>query len=139
VAKRFFYVCAGLCLLVLSFQVGASTAIGQSAGVDAGGVTLGSVNSATIASGGLVWTRSFGAPLGPFPLPRPGHLVAIEGASGGSTNGVPTAQFSILYDNGDWYLGSFPGGWSFFGNVMSGGPTATLPSTWGNVKSTYRR
>ena len=100
-AKRFFYVCAGLCLLALSYHLGARNA-GAQAGATVVGFTQVGNNAYVMTSYGDVYYRndgSFGAPAGYMDLQGP----AVR-------------------------LGNF---W--------GGATPAVGSTWGQVKSTYRK
>src|SRR5438552_1866850 len=91
-AKKFFHVCAGILMLAMAYQFGAGTARGQGVGIDAAGVAHSeSSPSAAVIVNGALWVRAMnGATVGPFGLPKPGHVVAIEGSPGGSVGGVAT-------------------------------------------------
>ena len=62
-ARKFFYVCAGMFLLALSYHFGASTATAQSPGNPVV-ATFGSNAMVVTANGDVYWNRS-GQPIGP--------------------------------------------------------------------------
>jgi hypothetical protein len=127
-AKKFFYVCAGLLCLALSFQFGAQSAVGQSTPVIEA-VDCGSGTVSAIVNG--VWEQvdpTTGAIRQSAPVPVAGQVIAT-----GSSYGV------IVYENGDIYQwGGGPiAGWTRTGNLVSG-PTPAKAESFGSVKARYR-
>ena len=130
-ARQFFYVCAGMFLLVLSYQLGAATATAQ-LGPLLEGASIQAVQDNTFprASGCVnrIWRwmgESGGTPIEyPFPVPGTSRIVATD------PNGL------VLLENGDWYKG-VSGGWALIGNLAGGGPTHSLHESWGQLKSRY--
>lgn len=134
-AKRFFYVCAGLFLLLSSYQFGARSAQGQGgnrvvvgglAGFDTG--SGGQNEPIGVDQSGLI--RFMGLP--PLNPPRPGTITAIEGTPGGG------GRMLVLYDDGDVYLHD-AAAWTYRGNLLESGPTAGQSQSWGAVKDRYRK
>ena len=131
-ARKFFYVCAGMLMLALSYHLGASTSSAQGGAVIEGG-SIQTVQDNTFpratACVNRIWRwmgESGGAPIEyPFPVPGTSRIVATD------PNGL------VLLENGDWYKGS-SGGWTLIGNLAGGGPTQALRESWGQVKSRYR-
>jgi hypothetical protein len=130
-AKKFFYVCAGVLMLVLAYQLGASRAIaqaGSSQGFSVGqGVGIG-------ISGRTLYTRWAGgsAEDGPVPVPVPGTSPIVASAAGGWNS------FEVILENGDiWGWARGGSSWGYGGNVF-GGAVGTEASTWGAVKQRYR-
>jgi hypothetical protein len=132
VAKRFFYVCAGLLCLALAYHLGAMSATAQSGVLDASEV---SYSYGTIP--GVVVNRmmyeAHGNPPDPFtlsltasaPVPGTSPIVAMDAVGRG-----------VILANGDYYLWH-DGGWDLRGNMV-GLATAATRSTWGSVKARYR-
>lgn len=130
-ASRFFYVCAGLLCLAISFHLGQVTAHAQ-AGVTVEGASIEStqLNTFPRATGCvnriLYWIGENGAShqysLGPVP---------------GSQRIVATDPYgTVMLENGDW-LNWNGTDWVLIGNLV-GAPTATHTETWGSVKARYR-
>ena len=127
-ARAFFFVCAGLFLLALSYHLGARSA-GAQVSITAAGAALG-FNAAV---GRTVYTLSFGgSPVVRPPVPGTDAIVAVDGNGSGNT---------VLLANGDGYAfnpNSTPGGWILQGNIFSGGPTSAQRETFGSLKVKYR-
>jgi len=125
-ARAFFFVCAGLFLLVLSHHLGA-----RSAGAQAGAVIEG-VN----ASGGPITAVVNGVFEHVDPttgmigltaaIPVPGHV-------------IDTANSFLIYDNGDIYVlaDSHNGTWRRSGSIVAG-PVPARQESFGSVKVRYR-
>jgi hypothetical protein len=135
VAKRFFYVCAGLFLLVLSYEIGASRVGAQTPGGIQGAAIawVTGLPSAYRFSG--VEGRMFHAaePYGrrydpPEPIPGTASIIATD-----------PAGFEVMLEGGDVYQYTGNGlGWTFVGNLL-GGVTPTVRETFGGLKARYRR
>ncbi len=130
-AKKFFYVCAGLFLLALSYHLGASSATAQGGTVVEGaalqlvpGTPEGNRASACV-NRIWRWMRPGGVPQ-EFPVPVPGtsRIVATD------------AWQNVLLENGDWYLYS-GSGWVYQGSIAGGAPTPAQRATFGQVKARY--
>jgi hypothetical protein len=127
-AKAFFYVCAGLFLLALSYHLGARSARAQVGGsVEAAGVA----NGFNAVVGRTLYTMSFsGSPLARPPVPGSDPIVAADGNESGN---------QVLLASGDAYFfkpTGTPGGWVFQGNLF-GAPTPAERTTFGNLKARY--
>ena len=128
--KGFFYVCAGVLLLALSYHVGARSATAQSGvlieGASIESFQLNSFPRATACVNRFFhWMGENGA-LQTLPTPVPGtqRIVATD------------PYGTVMLENGDWL--KFDGNaWVLVGNLV-GGPTATRTETWGSVKAHYR-
>ena len=130
-AKRFFFVCAGLLCLALSFHLGQVTAQAQSGATIEGGnigfVQAGSFPRATGCVDRIFrWMGENGALHEDLPVPVPGTQRIIA-----------TDPFgTVLLENGDWYKWGADS-WVLIGN-LSGGPTPAQRKTWGAMKFRYR-
>lgn len=129
-AKRFFFVCAGVFLLALSFHLGQVTAQAQS-GLTVEGASIESFEltafpRATACVNRLwSWMGENGA-LHQNSVPVPGTLRIV------ATDPYGT----VMLENGDWL--KFDGSsWVLVGNLANG-PTPARGSTWGGVKARYR-
>lgn len=108
-AKRFFYLSAGILLLVVAYQLGASSVGAQSGGSFTGiSVDGNSCNTVAITSTGDVCARN-----------------TVPSSAG---NGTWAVLCSSTFDRG----------WQYMGNVLDG-PIATEPTTWGKVKDGFRK
>jgi hypothetical protein len=137
-AKKFFYVCAGLFFLALSFELGARSARAQGASGIAGGFFG---PDATISVGTTMYTVRLNTYTGtdgpPYSLllPRSGAVQDVRSVSGGGSIG----ETWVLYQDGDIYE-YLPGtGWQHIVNLLGATPTAAQSTSWGRVKSTYRK
>ena len=127
-ARTFFYVCAGLFLLALSYHLGARSATAQAGG---------SIQVAELAdyyrgSFAAVVDRTIyrlaggaGGPSPSVPIPGTSPVIAVNGPD-------PEAMLA----NGDCYVWS-QNEWVPVGNVL-GGPTPALRESFGSMKSRYR-
>ena len=135
-AKKFFYACAGLFLLGLSYHAGAGSVAAQTSGqVVAGG------DSWAFLSDGTVYRHAFVANgMGPWVLA--GHLAAPGGVVGVSTSGFYSggvAFVRVLMDDGAFWEFRESGESIFLNSIFGTTPTATVPQTWGQVKDRYRK
>lgn len=133
-AKTFFYVCAGVFLLALSYHLGARSVVAQTMGLDGANITQGTV---TAADG-----RTFRVMTGPTPGTLPDVIPGTARVI--STGTLPDQywQYGALLENGDFYRFAFsaPGGvsgWQYVGNLLSGATPAQRES-FGALKSRYR-
>jgi hypothetical protein len=131
-ARRFFYVCAGLLMLAIAYHLGATSATAQASAVIGGiGCSPGSltpnislvVNRVVYRGTGNQYAFQMLPPLPPIPGTSP--VVALDASCCG---------FALL-ENGDVWAGGGPT-WSYVGNVLSGATTAAQKS-WGQVKAKY--
>ena len=129
-AKRFFYVCAGILCLAFSLQLAHIAAQAQS-GVTVEGACIQSIQDntfprATGCVGRLFYWMGENGATHPVPVPVPGtrRIVATD------------PYQTVMLENGDWL--KFDGNsWVLIGNLV-GAPTATRAETWGGVKARYR-
>lgn len=109
-AKQFFYVCAGVLMLVIAYHLGAPRADAQSSG-DFTGISMTSNNvTLAIRSNGDIYARD--------------SQVACYG----------TGTFG-WFSNGN-ICGVDE--WTYVGNVL-GGPIQTEGASWGKLKDSYRK
>jgi len=129
-ARRFFFICAGLLCLAIAFQFGAVSGHAQT-GVAVEGASIESVQDNTFpratgcVSRFFYWIGDNGA-THQLPVPVPGRerIVATD------------PYETVLLENGDWL--KFDGmAWVLIGN-LTGGATATHSETWGRLKARYR-
>jgi len=143
-AKRFFYVCAGLLMLAAAYHLGATKAESQGTGTSAVGVaafwdpsTDRERLAVGTASGAVYWTDSSipGGETWTPAQPIPSSIVAFSGWGVGGWGLVAVAA------NGDVYRTADPvnGSWLLAGNIFSGGPVQIQRSTWGEVKERFSR
>jgi hypothetical protein len=131
-ARRFFYICAGMFLLALSYHLGAEVVVAQTSAVEGAGVDAGS--SGPIASGSV--SRYFcnlyadnSDALGsldvlPLPITGTSPVVATSAANG----------FVAVLEDGSVY--KWNGYWIIKGSLI-GAPVPTLHESWGQVKARY--
>jgi len=125
-ARKFFYVCAGMLMLALSYHLGASSATAQIGGpIECAGITSG---LATGVIGRYVYIMSRSEPvrlLASLPVPGTSRVIACE-------------TDMVVLENGEvWFWSPFSGGeWTLVGN-FPGGATPALHESWGQVKSRY--
>jgi hypothetical protein len=134
-ARKFFYVCAGVLMLVVAYQFGVTAAHGQAGGTvtDAEDPGLGSY---VVTSSGAVYLSGYTSYLAVAPhwslvgtIPESSPIVRITSAGDGIAH--------AFAENGNFYV-SPDGGktWSLHGNVF-GGATPALHESWGSLKSRY--
>ena len=140
IAKRFFFVCAGILCLALACQLGTRSA--AAVGVGPQGASFGysnGVKSLSFASGRAVYgyeTSQFGSDFTAVPAPG--------GAVPGSDEIIATLQYPggnddnylVMLANGDVYESTAGGSWQLLGNFPSS--VAVRSATWGAVKARYR-
>ena len=122
-ARRFFYVCAGMLLLVASFQFGASSALGQSNVVEAAEA---SPAPTVVMNRQVFWmVNGLGSPQLATPDPIPGSSSVLACSASGPT---------VILANGEcWQVRQ--GHWQLFGSF--GGATSGIKSSWSSVKARY--
>jgi|SRR6185503_7606158 len=134
-AKKFFYVCAGVLLLALSWHLGA-----QSAGAQTAGPITNAVFSTTLPQGILYvsdrvpWfaTAAFPCSGSPQAGPVPGSSPIVHLDFGRSY------YLLAVLENGDvFYTASAGGSWTLGGNLLCG-PVPTDIESWGALKQRYR-
>jgi len=136
-ARRFFYVCAGLFLLALSYQLGASTATAQAGNPSIVGVAwrLTDGHAYAAASDGSVyatpgycagWTRVGQLPAGETPTE------VLDGDVGGSMD--------VMCASGNVYTvtGAIPNISLVLCSSIYGSPSPAARATWGQLKARYR-
>ena len=138
-AKKFFYVCAGSCLLAIAYQLGAGKATAQSStqvygNIDVANVTY--ITGGTLYGVHLNYYTGIDGPPSSIPLPHPGTVVAATCTVSGSP-GVPNAF--VTYEDGIVWEYRPETGWVTVTSMTGETPTAVHGSTWGQVKSTYHR
>ena len=119
VAKKFFYVCAGLLMLAVAYHLGALNAGAQSSQfrvLHPDGV---------IETGGQVYA------LGELGWVVPSSLPPVPATSIVAGHGP-----YITVDGTAWRLDAYTGEWRSY--PLPGGPTPTRPSTFGSIKAKYR-
>ena len=124
-ARKFFYVCAGLLCLALAYHLGARSATGQTTAVIEGVSVSNDGLSAAVNGSYIKFDANTGAVYVSYPLPVTGHVLEASWST-------------VVYENGDVYVyqGS-PGAWVLKGNLARG-PTPAKAETWGSVKARYR-
>jgi hypothetical protein len=141
VAKRFFYVCAGLLCLALAYHLGARSAAAFGSGIS--GPEISSENNQIyvalsanrFVSGflrDLSGYVSLPAPNGP--VPGTDDILATHLLPGGDSG-----TYVVLLANGDIYEAAVGPGqpdWALIGNLIDGTPAER--ATWGSVKARYR-
>jgi hypothetical protein len=125
-ARRFFYIAAGVLLLALSYHLGAGTASGQ------GFVVRPLWLSNVFANGSVYYLESGNLPLGwkllsgaDLPPVPPASLVSFS-----SSNGI------AITDAGEGWA-RLGGEWQSLG-FIPGAPTPALHQSWGQVKARYQ-
>lgn len=133
-AKRFFYVCAGLFLFALSYHLGAKSATAQAQGR----ILPASGSGNVVTSTGDVYQKLFFDDGGSWyyqgrvQTPSPPVFLAQTGSRNGEY------FFQVYCENGDIY--ELSGGIStFVENIFGGSPTTLRSRTWGKVKADYRK
>jgi hypothetical protein len=127
-AKKFFYVCAGLLSLALAFHLGVREASSQASQMQAVSINPDNwVVHAVVNGQVVVYDWNGAAPRTFRSLPSASGVVQAVGTAGDS--GVV-----LVYDNGDVYLGYYnQPGWIHATNMV-GVPVPTRSSSWGALK-----
>jgi hypothetical protein len=131
-ARKFFYLCAGVFLLALSYHLGASTSDAQGAG-------LGLV--CRLAGTDMYSTESFCTPGGDVYQYWGGRWTKTSNVFGGAPGGRQVVSYDsgvALASTGEVFVSSLLGynGWTSRGFPV-GGPTPALQESWGQLKSRY--
>lgn len=134
-AKKLFYVCAGLLCIALAYHLGATSATAQAPETYVVGSFDVDTDPTVIDSNGnmwaMGWSNSRGSRIGPIALPKPGRVLAVSVSVVAGSHDT-----RLLYDDGDAYIFDRTA-WQFIGNV-AGGATPALRESWGAVKQRYR-
>ena|SRR5688572_24053547 len=140
-AKKFFYVSAGLLLLALTYHLGARSATAQGSTQAFGAIE--SAN-AVVTTGAMLHGVHLNAITGidspptSILLPHPGTVIAATASVSSSTPSSIGLAFVIYEDGSLWHYRSETG-WVLVTSMIGGGPTAGSPTTWGRVKAEYRK
>lgn len=131
-ARKFFYICAGILMLALSYHLGASSA-------DAQAVGLGLV--CRLAGTDMYGSESFCTPNGDVYQYWSGHWTKASNVFGGAPGGRTVVSYDsgvALASNGEVFFQPMMGygPWSSRGFPV-GGPVGTLQESWGQLKSRY--
>ena len=134
-ARRFFYICAGMLMLALSYGLGSRQAAAQVGGQ----VSVGEIDhyhefGMVAVVGRILYQATVRGPISNVsasaPVPGSSPIVAVESQG-------PAAMLA----NGDVYAGTgnVPcTSWTYIGNMLIGGtPTPALHESWGQLKSRY--
>ena len=128
-ARKFFYVCAGVFLLALSYHLGGSTATAQSSQIEGAKVLFTGTGNGWRASGVVArvyyWMTDNGSPVVLSPS-IPGTQPVLDTDPMG--NAVLLGDGEVLK-----YTGS---GWAVVGSIFTG-PVPAIHESWGQLKSRY--
>ena len=132
-ARKFFYICAGIFILALSYHLGASSAVAQ-------GMGLGLVCRLTGTD--MYSTESFCTPGGDVYQYWNGHWSKTSNVFGGAPGGRTVVSYDsgvALASNGQVFVSPLLGygPWSSRGFPV-GGPVPALQESWGQLKDRYR-
>ena len=138
--KKFFYVCAGLFLLALSYHFGARGASAQGSMQVFGSIDV--ANVSYVANGTLVGVHlnfytGIDAPPTSIPLPHPGTVVAATCTVGGAPAVISDAF--VVYEDGVVWQYTPDIGWRVVTSMTGEVPTPATGATWGQVKDRYRK
>jgi hypothetical protein len=139
-ARKFYYTCAGMFLLALSYQLGANTATAQ-AGANVWSANFLQHTGASLIGRSIcaVSTGSgVGAPTSTPPVPGAAAVAAfdvIDRATSGSTAGA----IAVLEDGSVYEIDPAAGRpeWILTGTLCTG-PVSTKSESWGQLKARYR-
>jgi hypothetical protein len=127
-ARKFFYVCAGLFLLALSFHLGSVSASAQQGTyftmLDQDFARVGETVY-KLDSQASVWVQ---LPTAEYTLPpdvNGGSLVTFN------------ASRAVAVDGRTWFRPQTNVPWTFVGYIPNGGPVATQRQSWGSLKARY--
>jgi len=140
-AKKFFYVCAGICLLACSLdafnrRAAAQIAMQPEAWIDDANVSY--ANGSLLYAVHLNAYSGIDAPPTSIPLPSySGTILSATTAVGGSPAVI--ADAFIVYYDGAVFQYQPASGWRQVASMTGGGQTTATSATWGQVKSTYRK
>jgi len=132
-ARGFFFICAGLLMLSVAYNLGASSAVAQSTptvfGIDMGG------NSGMAVMGRTIYWLSESGTSSALPSVPGSSPIAAIGAQGLGSSGGAVA----VLQNADVYrFDTVSSSWQRTGNILSSGPIPTTKSSWGEVKARFR-
>jgi hypothetical protein len=141
VARKFFYVCAGLLCLVLTYQVGARNASAQAGGLIESpasfnyhpltGYTVSFVTNRQLYTSVWLPNSQWQVPAQTAGGPIPGSSPVVALMAAGGPSGA-----TVLLANGDLYrMGN---SWEYQGNLLGGAPTPAVRESFGQLKARYR-
>lgn len=143
-ARKFFYVSAGIFLLALAYHLGARSAGAQGGAIDVAWVGQAGASGpyyAVAVQGRTPHVADQGVVPGTMGNDR--LLPPIPGADAVVAFGVTArgdVPFIAMLANGDVYeFNASQESWTPAGNVFAGAPTNAKPETWGSVKARYYR
>jgi hypothetical protein len=131
-ARKFFFIGAGILCLALAYNLGARSATAQAVGLGAPGIfwTYGGYTYWTGAvNRSFVWAANAGNST-PHTIPDP-----IPGTSPVAATMMSDYVTAVLLANGDMF--TWNGAWQFKGNLVAQA-TPAAQETWGSVKARYR-
>jgi hypothetical protein len=132
-AKRFFYVCAGILALAVAGGIGFNSARAQIGGplYFAG---VGGASAAVVGRTLLVLTNSMPSPTS-FPVPVPGtsEIVSVLVYNAGY---MPPATTVVLANGDTYHWSGAVAAWELVGSFS--GPTPSRSTSWGELKARYR-
>lgn len=128
-AKKFFYVCAGVFLLAISYHLGASNATAQAPSDP----IVAAASGYFFAESGDVYMMSGEGPL------QFGNLFALAGHAPSPVTCAQLvgASLQVATSTGDVLRMDTPGVWYFAGSLGPSGTSAGR-SSWGALKDRYR-
>jgi len=137
VAKRFFYVCAGLLCLALAYHLGARSATAQaSSGVECANVNEFQNTTCAVIGRLFYWQpRDIDPPLPYTPTPVPGTSPIVACGIDSRPDAI------VLLANGEvWQCSNYQSNsWVLVATYPAGAPTPATQETWGGVKARYRQ
>lgn len=141
-AKRLFWICGGIFLLALIYQMGARNVTAGVFGIEGASIrSENGVNFATFTSNRVFYAYSTAQSSGewvPYDFPPPTQ--PIPGGDAIVSTSVGGGYFLVLLANGDAYDAVADGGagqsWTYGGNLL--GATPAVRESWGALKSRYR-
>ena len=140
-AKKFFYVCSGICLLALSYHLGAGSARAQVGfGLTSATVqehegyfaAVGADRVPHIANRSGSNSAALDGVATMAPVPGTAEVIAVH------RTGISTPSAYAILSNGDVYCSLDGFGWTFSGN-LTGAATPVTSTSWGKVKADYRK
>ncbi len=139
-ARKFFFVCAGLLCLAIAYDVGVKNATAQTGLVDGAHVENDGPSLDLTAAIGrqfyrwrwdIVSGQITPGPVTVFAAPIPGTAQVV------STFSDYYGRFVAVLGNGDTYYVDDGSSWKLAGN-FAGSPTPAQKASWGHVKARYR-
>lgn len=132
-AKKFFYVCAGLLLLALAYSFGASRAVAQGAGNPFVGIVSAESFVTVITRSGDVYLRQGDGAFQQSVHVPGGSPVVSANNDGAAVNIWVICEDGSVYRNSAYAMLTMNSAWTLTGSIP-GASTPTSTSTWGSVK-----